>query len=312
MSELNEKRNSERAPDEIAFGAEENSVPVDEVAEEKSEEVSTNEEETMIEVHAPHESVHSWKDILIHIGIITVGLLLAIGLEQTVEFFHHRHQVAETREALKNEREVNIHYYASETEEIHRMIPLLRMNLAVYQYLRKHPGAPKSQWPGDIHWFAIYPRYSNAAWKSAQTNDILRYMPQEEVRHLSVLYDRLELLTEANQRAKETKRQMFINTVEEADPAKLSPQQLDEQIRLTAQQIRDYSTCSNEQFNIHAQNQDFAPAPTTHEVYEMVNITLDQHDIDVINDEVKRMHLIDNFNGFDKPTTSPSETGEKK
>ena len=101
MSELNEKPNSERAPDEIATGAEKNSVPVDEVAEEKSEEVSTNEEEPMIEVHAPHESVHTWKDILIHIGIITVGLLLAIGLEQTVEFFHHRHQVAETREALK-------------------------------------------------------------------------------------------------------------------------------------------------------------------------------------------------------------------
>src|SRR5487761_2568802 len=126
----------ETAPEDIV-------VPVNEVegdvADESVGEILNDEVTPMIEVHAPHESVHTWKDVLIHIGIITVGLLLAIGLEQGVEYFHHRHQVSETREALKAEREVNIHYYASETEEIQRMIPLLRMNLAVYQYLRKHP-----------------------------------------------------------------------------------------------------------------------------------------------------------------------------
>jgi hypothetical protein len=244
--------------------------------------------------------------------VVTVGLLIAIGLEQTVEYFHHRHQVAETREALKNEREINIRYFGIETEEIHRIIPLLRTNLAVYQYLRKHPGAAKSQWPGEIHWMAIYPRYVNAVWKIAQTNDILRYMPQEEVRHLSDLYDRLELLTEANQRAKETKRLMFINTVEEADPGKLSPTQLDEQIRLTAQLIRDYATSSNEQFNIHGQNPDFSPAPTAHEFYGLVNVTLDPHDVEVVNDEVQRMRVIDHFNGVDQPNAeAPNASGKK-
>jgi hypothetical protein len=52
----------------------------------------------MLDVHAPHESVHTWKDFFIHIATIVIGLLIAIGLEQTVEFFHHRHQVAEARE----------------------------------------------------------------------------------------------------------------------------------------------------------------------------------------------------------------------
>ena len=31
----------------------------------------------MIEVHPPHESVHTIKDVLIHIAIIVVGLLIA-------------------------------------------------------------------------------------------------------------------------------------------------------------------------------------------------------------------------------------------
>lgn len=53
----------------------------------------------MLDVHPPHEAAHSWKDFLIHISTIVIGLLIAVGLEQTVEWIHHRHQVAETRGA---------------------------------------------------------------------------------------------------------------------------------------------------------------------------------------------------------------------
>ena len=57
----------------------------------------------MLDVHAPHEVVHTWKDFFIHIATIAIGLLIAIGLEQTVEFFHHRHQLREAREQLSVE-----------------------------------------------------------------------------------------------------------------------------------------------------------------------------------------------------------------
>jgi hypothetical protein len=52
--------------------------------------------EPMLDVHAPHETIHTWKDFLIHLTTIVIGLLIAVGLEQTVEYFHHRHQVAES------------------------------------------------------------------------------------------------------------------------------------------------------------------------------------------------------------------------
>lgn len=45
-----------------------------------------------MEVHPPEHAIHNWRDFFIHIGTITIGLLIAIGLEQTVEFVHHRHQ----------------------------------------------------------------------------------------------------------------------------------------------------------------------------------------------------------------------------
>jgi hypothetical protein len=53
----------------------------------------------MLDVHPPHESVHTWTDFFIHIATICVGLLIAIGLEQAVEALHHRHE----REVLVQE-----------------------------------------------------------------------------------------------------------------------------------------------------------------------------------------------------------------
>jgi hypothetical protein len=57
----------------------------------------------MLDVHPPHESAHSWKDFLLHIATIVVGLLIAVGLEQTVEAVHHRSQRSELREPLERE-----------------------------------------------------------------------------------------------------------------------------------------------------------------------------------------------------------------
>ncbi len=59
----------------------------------------------MLDVHPPHHAAHSWRDFFIHIATIVVGLLIAVGLEQTVEALHHRHQAAELREALHIESE---------------------------------------------------------------------------------------------------------------------------------------------------------------------------------------------------------------
>jgi hypothetical protein len=46
----------------------------------------------MLDVHPRHERLRSWKDFLVHIATICVGLLIALGLEQTVEAVHHHHQ----------------------------------------------------------------------------------------------------------------------------------------------------------------------------------------------------------------------------
>jgi hypothetical protein len=57
----------------------------------------------MLDVHPPHGAVHTWKDFFIHIGAIAVGLLLAIGLEQSVEAMHRSHQRHQLEEDLHAE-----------------------------------------------------------------------------------------------------------------------------------------------------------------------------------------------------------------
>jgi hypothetical protein len=57
--------------------------------------------DSMLDVHPPHEAIQTRKGFVLHIATITIGLLIAIGLEQTVGYFHHRSVVRDTREALQ-------------------------------------------------------------------------------------------------------------------------------------------------------------------------------------------------------------------
>ena len=64
----------------------------------------------MLDVHPAPHAAHSWRDFFIHIATIVIGLLIAIGLEQTVEYFHHRHQLHQLEEALQKSSEANKEY----------------------------------------------------------------------------------------------------------------------------------------------------------------------------------------------------------
>jgi len=59
------------------------------------------------EPHVPHESVQTWRGFLIHIATVTIGLLIAIALEQCVEAAHHLHQRHQLQHDLREEAERN-------------------------------------------------------------------------------------------------------------------------------------------------------------------------------------------------------------
>jgi len=61
-----------------------------------------------MDVHAPHAPMHSWRDFWIHLGTITIGLLIAIGLEQSVEWMHRVHERNVLQQDLREEAERNL------------------------------------------------------------------------------------------------------------------------------------------------------------------------------------------------------------
>src|SRR5262245_35672460 len=51
-----------------------------------------------MDIHPPTKPIESAKDFVIHLSMIVIGILIAIGLEQTVEAWHH-HECWECRRA---------------------------------------------------------------------------------------------------------------------------------------------------------------------------------------------------------------------
>lgn len=60
------------------------------------------EQEPPLDIHKP-KPVHNWREFLSEIGVIVIGVLIALGLEQAVEAWHWHEIVVEQREALRIE-----------------------------------------------------------------------------------------------------------------------------------------------------------------------------------------------------------------
>jgi len=209
----------------------------------------------MLDIHPPHASTHTWRDFFIHVATICVGLLIAIGLEQTVEFFHHHYQVAETRKVLRDEREQNHARLAYTAAGFRLHVEMLRNNLLILQYARQHPGTPQDKLPGVMTWFYHNRAATQSGWKTAQQTGITALMPREEVSRNELLYGILSDI--------DTTWAKFIDAFSKAtryrsadqDITHMTPAQLDEEVVLMEDLIQANYRLGERLVNLH----DFAP-----------------------------------------------------
>lgn len=66
-----------------------------------------NPEEPPLDIHKP-KPVHSWREFLSEIGVIVIGVLIALGAEQTVEAIHTAHLAEQEREDVRAEASINL------------------------------------------------------------------------------------------------------------------------------------------------------------------------------------------------------------
>ena len=187
----------------------------------------------MLDVHPPHEATHTWKDFFIHIATIVVGLVIAVGLEQTVERIHQHYELRETREALDREREANRDHLERNESDWLRTTARLRNNLLVLEYIRQHPGTPQGQLPGDLEWLQKPFDYEHAAWDAAERNGITHLMPLAEANADQNLYTQLSGIGQQTLDGWNAINDARSFDLLDPDPTHLSPQRLDQVIELT-------------------------------------------------------------------------------
>jgi hypothetical protein len=227
----------------------------------------------MLDVHPPHEAAHTWKGFFIHIATIVIGLCIAVGLEQTVELFHHRHQVAETRGALRVERESNIRAFAESVSEFNRQTAALINNIIVLRYLQQHPGTQEALLPGILVWHAIPGRYSDSAWRTAQQSDVTALMPQDEVRNYAALYAHIEDVANAFAAVWPTIVHARLYSIIDPDPTHLSHAQVDEEITLAQTALASQLTEAGVLVQLGRIDPGFTSAPTKDELNSLMRIT---------------------------------------
>jgi hypothetical protein len=247
----------------------------------------------MLDVHAPHEAVRTWKDFFIHIAAIAVGLLIALGLEQTVEYFHHRNQVAETREALRVEREQNHLRLADQFAEFRVRVPTIQTNLAVFHFLRLHPDSAEKDLPGKVSWHNAGAPFIDYVWQTAEQTGLTSFMNQGEVRRNSELYRRLKICNDAYNAFRAANTEARAYTVDDADLSHLSPIQIEEQIRLTRIMLNRLYRYGSDLRNLSIADPDFAPAPSVEEISSIVHESAqERRDLE---ENMKRLHSMDDL-----------------
>lgn len=71
------------------------------------------------DVMHPHrpKPLHGWREVSVEIGVIVVGIVIALGLEQTVEFFQHREQREQLTAELRGDGERNRKYIKADIDK---------------------------------------------------------------------------------------------------------------------------------------------------------------------------------------------------
>ena len=237
----------------------------------------------MLDVHAPHEGIHTWKAFFVHIAAIVIGLLIAVGLEQTVDHLHHQRQLAHIRKALQLELALNVDRFAAETELTRRFVPILQTDLAVFQYLKLHPGAAATQWPGTLEWRTFDPFYWSDAWETAKQSGVLTYMPEAELRHYAAIYRRLESLRGSIVARRNAINRVTAYAIGQSDASLLSPEQISEQVEMTISALSAYCETALMQLSMANQLHEFSTAPTEADIDAIMHLPRNAESAKAIN-----------------------------
>ena len=131
-----------------------------------------------MDIHAPEGPTNSFKDFAIHIVIVTIGILIALGLEGIRETIYEHRVVRDARENFQAELRANRSNLDLELQNDSKTLAQLDRIIMDLPSLRKNP-AQFAQRVAELRPSGYY--FSGSRWESALSTGALGHMSVEEV-----------------------------------------------------------------------------------------------------------------------------------
>lgn len=139
----------------------------------------------MLDVHAPEHPISGTREFFIHLFTITVGLLIALGLENAAESIHHRHQRREAEENIRHELEANRSLLRGSAARVQsERDNLLRVIMA----LETIAGGKEPAGISSLRVDFIEANIPDSAWTTASSTGVLSFMEYSEVQKFADAY----------------------------------------------------------------------------------------------------------------------------
>ena len=151
----------------------------------------------MLDVHAPEHGISGVRDFFLHLFTITIGLLIALGLEAAVEAVHHRHQREEAETLIRQELQNNLAQLREGTPVAVNELRQMNLVLNTLEALEQAQPAALHESEFSFHEAPM----QDAAWRTASTTGALSYMDYAEVERFSNAYKEQALLQTMEEQA---------------------------------------------------------------------------------------------------------------
>ena len=141
----------------------------------------------MIDIHPPQHAPMTRREFFTHLFIVILGILIAIGLEQTVEALHHRHEREALIEDFHHECSGNLQVFDFDLDVLRQGIAWQRASLAALRNAQPHGGyiaVTMPQPPAQNNLQAP----SRSVWSVARTSGKVDLLPE----NLAEVFDRVD------------------------------------------------------------------------------------------------------------------------
>lgn len=136
----------------------------------------------MIDIHPAQHAATTRRDFLIHLTTVILGIFIAIGLEQTVEYFHHLHQRHQIEEGLREELRTDLDRDAEDFRifaHIRAYTVELKSAVSARRAGAASPPAPPAA--NDTRRSEIPTAPSIAVWDAAKLDATVTLLPSSEI-----------------------------------------------------------------------------------------------------------------------------------